>query len=108
MKLLTKTIENSLPALYSQDGKGMDATVYVKYFCLKNNWRWYGTEYDPETKEFFGFVAGDFHELGYFSLAEFEEINAKSAYPIMEREIYFTKKPLKEALVADGYNQYKE
>ena len=31
-KLLTKAIATKVPALYAQDGKGMEAIAYVKFF----------------------------------------------------------------------------
>jgi hypothetical protein len=35
-KLLPAEIRDHIPALYSQDGKGKDATVYLKLFCPYN------------------------------------------------------------------------
>lgn len=104
MRLLTKTLEKKLPPLYSTDGQGMNAKVIVKFFCLKNDWHWYATEYSPEDKIFFGYVCGFDQELGTFSLEEFESINREGSFPIMERDLYFTPKTLRQALVADGYS----
>ena len=44
MKLLTKEIKNKLPALYSQEGKGLDAMVIVKFFNPQGIGTWYATE----------------------------------------------------------------
>jgi hypothetical protein len=94
MKLLTKKIERSLPPLYSQDGKGDDAIVRVKYFHPMSGWTWYATEYDPKTRTFFGLVVGFETELGYFSLDELEE--ARPLKLGVERDLYFTPTTLGE------------
>ena len=43
MKLLPKEIREQMPPLYSQDGKGGKAVVYVKYFTPSSSWSWYAT-----------------------------------------------------------------
>lgn len=66
--LVTKTAFKKVPKLYAQDGKGDDAIVFAKVFSPQSGWRWYITEYDPETGKAFGLVAGHEVELGYFVL----------------------------------------
>lgn len=95
MKLLTQEILESLPALYSQDGKGVDAIAHVKFFTPDGNWTWFATEYDPAEGMFFGLVRGLEEELGYFSLAELELARGPLGLPI-ERDLHFRPKPLKE------------
>jgi hypothetical protein len=92
MKLMTKELERQMPKLYSQDGKGFDAIVYARYFHCFSNWLWLATEYDPTDKIFFGYVCGFEKEWGNFSLEEMEGIQG------VERDLYFTPKPLKEVL----------
>jgi len=78
MKLMTKAIERKLPALYSQDGKDpRDVKVPLKIFDPCSNWTWYATEYDPETRTFFGLVVGHYTELGSFSLTELEGVKGR-------------------------------
>ncbi len=67
MQLLTKEITTKLPFLYTQEDIE-DPKVIVKFFAVWTNWTWYGIEFDGEDL-FFGYVAGDFPELGYFSLS---------------------------------------
>lgn len=86
--MLTKEIELSLPALYSQE-KIEDPMVQVKYFCPWSNWTWYGIEYDPIQRLFFGFVVGLEKELGYFSLDELESLRGPMGLKI-ERDLHFT------------------
>ena len=88
MKLLTKEIERKIPALYTQEGKGDDARVYVKFFTPDSNWTWYATEFDPETGTFFGLVDGFEKELGYFTLAELETAKGPMGLDI-ERDMYW-------------------
>lgn len=89
MKLLTKTIEKLLPALKSQDGKD-PATVKVplKLFHPVGNWTWFLTEYDPETREFFGLVQGHEIEYGYVSLDELETVVGRMGLKI-ERDLHW-------------------
>lgn len=102
MGLFTKAIWNSIPPLYSQDGKGDNAKVYVKFFA-RGRLTWYVTEADaimmdgsgmslreagynnPEIEdvEFFGLVVGSYDaELGYFRLSDLQSV------PGIEREQY--------------------
>jgi hypothetical protein len=97
MKLFTKEIEQAAAKIGCQDGKGDEAKVIAKFFCTRNNWRWYATEWDAETGRFFGLVSGFEVELGYFSLAEFEEMNAAYRFPIIERDLYFENKTIADA-----------
>lgn len=100
MQLMTKTLEKQMPKLYATEGQ--DAKVRVHYFNAY--WDWYGTEYDPQTGEFFGFVHGLYNELGYFSLGEFEEFNRKSGtLNQIERDLYWT--PCKLSEIIEKYER---
>lgn len=90
MKLLTKELTKKLPALYTQDGKGDEAVYYAKFFTPDSSFTWYASEYDPETKTFFGLVDnGGEKELGYFTLTELEQIRGRFNLPV-ERDRYFS------------------
>lgn len=93
MKLLTKEIENKLPKLYETEEVELeDKVLQVKFFTPWSNWTWYGVEYNPEDKTFYGYVQGIENEWGYFNLGELEEI--KGAFGLgIERDMYF--KPIK-------------
>jgi len=102
MKLLPEKIRQQLPPLYSQDGKGGEAVVYVKYFCPDSNWRWYASEGSPVAEDdnrqdfkFFGLVEGMEKELGYFMLSELESANGPMGLPI-ERDIHWQPKTLSQ------------
>jgi len=108
MDLLTKEICQKIPALYSQEEKKPeDVKIIVKFFTPWSHWTWYATEADgfdnngdivslatlPNWKElqdvrFFGFVAGDFPELGYFHLRELESVNGPFGLRI-ERDLHY-------------------
>ena len=99
MKLMTKAIEKKLPKLYSQENE-KDPMVQVKYFCPWNHWIWYGIEFDGKDV-FFGYVVGDYNELGYFHLSDLVGVDGKSGAkgPIglsIERDLYFSPKRLSE------------
>lgn len=91
-KLLTAEDRKILPPLYSQDGKGMEAIAYVKFFSPYSNWTWYATEFDGEDT-FFGLVVGFESELGYFSLSELDGL-VKGGVPMVERDLYWRPVPL--------------
>ena len=97
MKLLTKENERSLPALGSQDGKGGEVIVRVKFFDPCGSWTWYAIEYDPEARVFFGVVDGFEKEYGYFSLDELESVTNRMGLHL-ERDKFFTPKPLRECV----------
>lgn len=113
MKMLTEEIRARIPGLYSQDGKGDEAVVHVKFFTPWGRWTWYATEAtafmadgtelrlsavsldalldpssDVEDVHFFGLVDGPEPELGYFSLREMQEIRGPAGLRI-ERDIHF-------------------
>jgi hypothetical protein len=93
MKLLTEELRAQIPPLYSTE-KESDPIVYVKFFTPWSNWTWYVLEFDGEDI-FFGYVKGFEAELGYFSLSELEGIRGPWGLKI-ERDLYFTPKPLSE------------
>lgn len=88
MKLLTKAIEKRFAKVGSQDGKGEKATIICKFFDCCSQWTWYATEYNPETRTFFGLVQGFEKEWGYFSLDELQTTKNRLGLP-MERDLHF-------------------
>lgn len=93
MELLPSDVAKTLPPLCSQDGSP-DPMVWVKFFHPLSSWTWYATEYDPQERVFFGWVYGDFPELGYFSLDEMEAVRVRGLG--MERDVHFTPTPLSQ------------
>ena len=97
MKLLTKEIENRLPNLYeTEEIETEEKVAQVKFFCITNGWTWYGVEYDPNERLFFGLVEGLDTEWGYFSLDELEQINQSKRIPIIERDLFFEPTKIKD------------
>lgn len=94
MKLMTKEIEKKIPGLYAQEEKGGEAIAYVKFFTPWTRWTWYGTEFDPIEKRFFGLVQGQEEELGYFMLEELASVNGPFGLKI-ERDLGFKPTPIK-------------
>ena len=91
--LLPKEMREHLPLLYSQEHE-KDPMVYVKFFHPNSHWTWYATEFDG-LDLFFGWVYGDFPELGYFTLTELEEFKDQLGLGI-ERDEHFTPMRLSE------------
>ena len=92
MKLMTKAIEKKLPKFYThQNAEPANVLVPVKFFTPWTNWTWYATEYNPETRNFFGWVEGFDKELGYFNLDELESVRGPFGLKI-ERDINWNPK----------------
>lgn len=92
MKLLTKEIERHLPPLGTNDPKPV---ALVKFFTPDSFWTWYGIEYDPKERVFFGLVHGVETEYGTFSLDELERVRGPLGLPI-ERDKFFDPTPADE------------
>lgn len=89
-KFITAAITKSTPALGSDDQT--DPKITAKWFSIVGNHRWYLIEYDPSTKEAFGFVTSSQcpeGELAYFSIAELENMKRGQLH-LVERDLYFT------------------
>ena len=97
MQLMTKEIEKKASKfpIYSQDEKGLDAEIIVKFFDPSSNWTWYATEYDPKNKIFMGYVSGLENEFGSFSLTELESVKGSFGLGI-ERDRYFENKKVRD------------
>ena len=97
MKLLTKAIENKLPKFYeTEDIPEEEKIAQIKFFTTWNSWRWYGVEYNPDTRMFFGWVDGDFPEWGYFSLDEISQVRGGPFKMPIERDMWVTPKQMKD------------
>ncbi len=97
MKLLTKELVARFNKVGSQE-EIKDPVVIAKFFNPTGGGTWYATEYDPESKIFFGYVSifGDWNdEWGSFSLVELENYRGRLGLGI-ERDIYFISKPFSQ------------
>lgn len=97
MQLMTKEIEKKALKfpIYSQEEKGLDAEIIVKFFDPTGSWTWYATEYDPENKIFMGYVSGFENEFGSFSLTELESVKGRFGLGI-ERDRHFENKKVRD------------
>ena len=93
MKLLTKELRRKLPPLYAIENT-QNPPVVCKFFLPDFSWTWYAIEFDGKDT-FFGYVAGDDCELGYFTLPELQSVRGKLGLP-MERDLHFRSQPLSE------------
>lgn len=83
-----------MPALYSTEGQEEKLT-YVKFFTPWSNFTWYGCEYDPNERLFFGLFVGLEKEYCYFSLDELEFVRGPFGLRV-ERDMHFTPKPVEQ------------
>ena len=93
MKLVTAKLKKALPPLYAMEDEP-DPLVLAKYFLPYSHWTWYTIEFDGADL-FFGYVAGDYPELGDFRLSELADIRDRFGLPI-ERDLYWDPVPLSE------------
>ena len=91
---IPEDVAATLHKLYTSE-KQADPIAHLKFFTPDSSWTWYLTEYDPEERRCFGLVVGHERELGYFSLAELEEVRGPMGLPI-ERDLYFKPCPLSQ------------
>ncbi len=99
MKLMTKELEREFKKVGRQDNT-RDPIVVAKYFNPYGPGTWYATEYNPETRVFFGYVSivGDplCDEWGSFSLDELESLRVPPFGFGIERDLYFKPKPISQ------------
>jgi hypothetical protein len=99
MKLLTAEITRKLEQtpLYSQENNE-NPEIIVKFFTPDSSWTWYVTEgrFEEGTWLFFGLTdTGREQELGYFTLAQLEEVRGQFKLPV-ERDMHFNGKKLND------------
>ena len=99
MQLLTKALEGRFAQVGSQE-KNPDPLIIAKFFNPTGAGTWYATEYDPQTRTFFGYVSifGDHNdEWGYFSLDELAAYQGRFGLGI-ERDLYFKEQPARQVI----------
>jgi hypothetical protein len=114
--LLTADQIRSLPpiGMANPGGGGMNANAHVKFFSGGRTW--FATEFDPAEGLFYGYCVNhsmpDCSEFGYFAA---EELSARQVpqiermdvarfrmIPVVERDLHFAPKPLREAIAEIG------
>ena len=104
MKLLTKEIIKKFEKypIYSQDGKGLDAKVLVKFFNPVGAGTWLITEAEKQGDDWllYGYCHITEWEWGYVSLNELMSIKLPFGLTI-ERDMYSTGETVKD-FVKDG------
>jgi hypothetical protein len=93
MKLLTKELVKRFAKVGSQSNT-KDPIIIAKFFNPTGAGTWYATEYDQESRIFFGYVSifGDWNdEWGSFSLDELESFKGMFGLGI-ERDLHFDEK----------------
>ena len=89
--MLTQALRKRFAQIGSQEE--VDDPIVIAHFFV-GAWDWYATEFDRETGMFFGWVKGTYPEWGSFSLKEFEDFNANPNWKKVERDYYWTEKPI--------------
>lgn len=101
MQLLTEELKKALPALYTKENE-KDPMVICKFFLPMTKWTWFATEFDGKDT-FFGFVVGEYPELGYFSLSELESVEGPYGLGV-ERDRYF--EPVRLSTIRTEHESY--
>ena len=87
MNILTDPKVMNLPMLYSQEDVD-DPQVSVRIWHPCSDWYWYPLEMSLEDGLFFGWVKGFEGELGYFSVAEFKDVEDHTGLPFLVDETF--------------------
>lgn len=99
----TKAQMRKIPNLYESDD--CDPVVHVRYF-FSGRGAFYVTECDPSTMTFFGWAISpngpDCDEWSYVTLQDLEEASSRRRPYGVERDLYFSSKPLSEACKQNG------
>ncbi len=105
MKMMTAKLTKAFIRQGDTDGKPADKVMVLAHY-FAGSWDWWATEYDPKEKVFFGLVRGFETEFGNFSLSELEE-NSCERKPLggIERDLYWTPKPLSEIMEKAGMEE---
>jgi hypothetical protein len=94
--LLTQEIKAKLQPLYnSEKHPEQEAVAVVKFFSPYSQWTWYAIEFDG-VDTFWGLVDGFEMEYGYFSYSELEAVTVFGGVPAVERDCYWSPRPVKE------------
>lgn len=100
-KMLTKADAERLPLIGANEGQGDEAVAQVKFFCPFGRLTLYVTEFDGDDT-LYGFMVSplgpDCDEWGYSSLSELAEMTIYGGVPAIERDCYWTPKPVGEAV----------
>ena len=99
MKLMTKQLLKRFAQVGSQ-AEVRDPLIVAKFFNPTGAGTWYASEYDPNTRIFFGYVSifGDWNdEWGSFSLEELESYRGRFGLGI-ERDLYFKEQPASQVI----------
>lgn len=108
MDLLPLTVRAALARfpLGSQERRGMDAVIVIKYFFPAGRYTFYVTEaeFEDDDVRLFGYCLSPFgpdcDEWGYASLAELRSLRVRGL--TIERDLHF---PLATRTVADALTQ---
>lgn len=95
-KWLPSEIRKILIQEYRKPYEEKSHLALVKYFNPCGSATWWVSEYDPELERFFGKAEIQFKELGYMSEPEMREIRAPPFGLPLERDLWFTPKPLED------------
>lgn len=95
-------ILSALPALYATEHQNTaEKTIVAKWFSPYSNFRWFAVEFDPETRNAFGYVQSDFSEWGYFNLDEMQATRIpmfRESLEGVERDCHWTPCTVAEAI----------
>ena len=94
MNLLTKDLLKRFEEIGSQE-QDENPIVIAKFFNPTGLGTWYATEYNPETKIFYGYANIFKGEWGEFSLEELENFMGPLSIGI-ERDLYFPETRFKD------------
>ena len=84
MKLIPESVR--VPTIGETENQE-DPLALIKLFHPFSSWRWFVVEYCEKDELCFGLIEGHEVELGYFSLAELNELRLRGL--LLERDLHF-------------------
>ncbi len=99
MDLQKNKLLEEIPPMGSQNGKGLEAIAFMKFFTPWSYWSWYPVEFDGYDT-FYGFVDGIEKEFGYFLLSELKNLKGPFGLKV-EVDEYFEPKQIKKIIKND-------
>ena len=100
MNILLHEAVKNLPLLYSQEYVE-DPIVSCRIYHPFSDWFWFPLEFNPMQGLFFGYVRGFEGELGYFSVAEFQETEERTGVSFVVDETFTPMKPSEVKLLTN-------
>lgn len=95
--LLPTAVARRIPAHHAQADEA-DPTAYARFHTIDRRFTWYATEYNAESRTFFGLVVGPVIEMTWFSFPELHGAVGRSEQRRVVRDATFRPQALSRCI----------